>query len=225
MITTEGYGIPTASTPGNVGDYYIDLDTNLLYRCTNVKPVYRSTGFVKTSDYTVDSTEYTWSLCNLVNNQDKIVTSNGEYTRDDGSDGIGIMFVNIDGPDLAYGSASKKLDIDNTNTEFSPKVFNNSQYAQVSVVDVYASDEDKYEYYFDSGSTIGRSIVLDLNSNNTYTMAFDVIKYTVSTDKESSSTATVTFTVSDGYITAKSSSSAYCFLVSYRRVTPTVAIF
>lgn len=33
MAIFKGHGIPTKHTPGNIGDIYEDLDTNLRYEC------------------------------------------------------------------------------------------------------------------------------------------------------------------------------------------------
>ena len=55
----EGHGIPDANTPGNIGSFYRDLDTNTLYKCTGMisEPVQKQ--FVSVRSH-VPTTQYAW---------------------------------------------------------------------------------------------------------------------------------------------------------------------
>lgn len=55
----EGYGAPDTNTPGNVGSFYRDLNTNTIYKCTgmSVKPVQKQ--FVDVYSHN-PTAEYVW---------------------------------------------------------------------------------------------------------------------------------------------------------------------
>lgn len=46
MITRKNHGAPSSTTPGNVGDYYIDIDTGKVYQCVDVTTQGDDLGFV-----------------------------------------------------------------------------------------------------------------------------------------------------------------------------------
>ena len=60
MTILKGYGAPTTATTGNVGDYYIDLNTDAVYKCFDVNVKARDYGFVDVSDYALANNEYQW---------------------------------------------------------------------------------------------------------------------------------------------------------------------
>ena len=55
----EGYGAPDINTPGNVGSFYRDLETNTLYKCTGMisEPVQKQ--FVSVRSH-IPTTQYEW---------------------------------------------------------------------------------------------------------------------------------------------------------------------
>lgn len=54
----RGYGAPTTSTIGEVGEKYIDLSTGTVYKCVEVIPTERDLGFV--SMYELYDAKFTW---------------------------------------------------------------------------------------------------------------------------------------------------------------------
>lgn len=46
MITRKNHGAPSSTTPGNVGDYYIDVDTGKVYQCVDVETQGDDLGYV-----------------------------------------------------------------------------------------------------------------------------------------------------------------------------------
>ena len=54
----KGYGAPTTSTIGEIGEKYLDLSTGEVYECTAVVPAERDMGFVST--YELYSGQFTW---------------------------------------------------------------------------------------------------------------------------------------------------------------------
>lgn len=60
MQILKGYGAPTISTVGNIGDYYIDLENDICYKCMAVDIARDEMGYVVVDDYTVESSLYVW---------------------------------------------------------------------------------------------------------------------------------------------------------------------
>lgn len=61
MITIHGYGTPDTKTAANVNDVYIDLESNVAYRCTDVNVAERNPhGYIQIGDYSIDTCEYIW---------------------------------------------------------------------------------------------------------------------------------------------------------------------
>lgn len=55
----KGYGAPTTGTPGNVGDYYVDLNSDALYKLVKIVPEAKKMQFVTRMDYS-EKTQYVW---------------------------------------------------------------------------------------------------------------------------------------------------------------------
>lgn len=51
---------PTTSTPGCVGDYFIDITTDTTYKCTAVETASDTYGFLKITDATLGDSVYVW---------------------------------------------------------------------------------------------------------------------------------------------------------------------
>ena len=66
MLILSGHGAPTNETVGNIGDRYIDLETNTVYECKSVDSVDRNFGYLQISDYTLENTKYTWQAVTSV---------------------------------------------------------------------------------------------------------------------------------------------------------------
>lgn len=65
METIVSRGAPGAQTPGVVGDLYVDMDTNKVYRCLNVVTAGSEMGFVKVTAYHIGNRTYEWGLLEL----------------------------------------------------------------------------------------------------------------------------------------------------------------
>lgn len=62
METIYSNGAPTKSTPAVVGDLYVDMNTNTVYRCAKVNTDASDLGLVKITAYHVTNRTYTWEL-------------------------------------------------------------------------------------------------------------------------------------------------------------------
>ena len=60
MKVIKGYGAPTTETIGYVNDFYVDLNTNDAYRCTNIKTIGEERDGVTLYASGLDNTVYTW---------------------------------------------------------------------------------------------------------------------------------------------------------------------
>ena len=224
MNIIKGYNPPTTSTPGNIGDYYIDISTNLMYECTAVNSAERYLGFITIEDYTLASAVYVWELCRLINNQNKTILANGEYTADTGYTGIGVITVNNTRLDSAFGTAYDRT-ITNTAIELKPTSGTTGRYMQIEISNVDASNPDKYDYWFVSNSNSPLTVIVDSERDGKFDIDYLAVKYTESSERETNVHVSLTITVSNGVVIAKSNSSSYYFTVSYRIITPTAAIF
>lgn len=72
---------PTTSTPGNVGDYYIDLSTDTTYKCTAVGTAVDNYGFIAITDATLGDSVYVWEKLGGAGGMDKfIVVTDSDIT-------------------------------------------------------------------------------------------------------------------------------------------------
>jgi hypothetical protein len=60
MKVIKGYGAPDASTMADVNDLYVDLNTNDVYRCTNIETIGEEWGDVTLYARGLDNTVYVW---------------------------------------------------------------------------------------------------------------------------------------------------------------------
>ena len=65
MKVIKGYGAPTVETIGEVNDFYVDLNTNNVYRCTSVRTIGEEWGDVTIYARTLDNTVYTWEASDV----------------------------------------------------------------------------------------------------------------------------------------------------------------
>ena len=65
METIVSRGAPDMRTPGVVGDLYVDMDTDKVYRCLNVITEGSEMGFVKVTAYHIGNRTYEWGLLTL----------------------------------------------------------------------------------------------------------------------------------------------------------------
>ena len=220
MITIEGYGAPTTATPGNVGDHYIDLSTDGMYRCSTVVPAERDLGFVTIDDYALDSTEYTWSLCNLVNNQDKIIIRNGTYTADEGYSGFDNVIVDVTTSADDFLDPSTNNIITSTNVLLHKVTTNTRQYVQIKITDIYSTGD--YAYRLQAPLSF---IVYPYAYGDNYTVTFKALRRPLSSTSETLSNVSVNLSFGSGMIYAKTGSSAYQFNVTLREVLSTAGEF
>lgn len=63
MITRKSHGAPSTNTPGNIGDYYIDIDTGKVYQCVDVETEGKDLGFLTVyANEGEKNTAYRWLL-------------------------------------------------------------------------------------------------------------------------------------------------------------------
>lgn len=62
LVVYKIHGAPSPSTFGNVGDYYIDLNTDVMYKCVEVVTQGKDLGYVTIYQHEGDNTVYVWEI-------------------------------------------------------------------------------------------------------------------------------------------------------------------
>ena len=56
----QGHGAPNTGVVGNVGDYFEDLDTGIIYKLATIVLKEKQMGFVTIPEYVCETNQYVW---------------------------------------------------------------------------------------------------------------------------------------------------------------------